>query len=163
MLTVYESGHKNTCLQAELVQCTWCLMFATQWGVSICIALHLGQCSTESYKFAFNAILAISMQVCTFALEFIYFNQAAISWNGGPCLQDMYPGCVLCAAPASADAQLTCAASLLVTSAIQPTAPRYNYSYATLALHNSITGSIVCGLTRYKQNYWPLLFFKAKT
>ena len=155
-------GTRIIYLQAELVQCTWCLLFATLWGVSIPIALHLGQCSTASCKFAFNAILAISMQVWTFAYKFIYFNQAAITCNGRPCLQDMYPACVLCTAPASADTQFACTASLLLTSTIQPTAPLYNSLHATLALHNSITGSMVCGLTPDKQDYWPLLFCKVR-
>ena len=115
--------------------------------VSICIALHLGQCSTVRCKFASNANLAVSMQVCTFAQLLIFFYQAAISCISGPCLQDMYPACVLCTAPALADAQFACTASLLVTSAIQPTAPLYNFLHATLVLHSSIIGSMVCGLT----------------
>ena len=109
-------------------------MFAILFGVSICIALHLGQCSTATCKFAFNAILAISMQVCKFNHEFIYFNQAKISCNGGPCLQDMYPACALCTAPASADAIFACAVSLHIASTIQPTAPLYSSLNATLAL-----------------------------
>ena len=93
------------------------------------------------------------MQVYIFSYEFIYFNQPAISCNGGPCLQDMYPVCVLCTATALADAQFVYAASLLFTSATQPIAPFYNSFHTTLALHNSITGSKVCGFTLEKQNY----------
>ena len=85
VLAIYESVHKNMCSQSELVQCTWCLIFEILLGVSICIALHLGQCRTTRYKVASNGNLAISMQLCIFSLEFIYFHQAAISCNGGPC------------------------------------------------------------------------------
>ena len=128
-------------------------MFAILLGVSICIALYLGQFNTASCKFAFIAILAISMQVCSFAHEFFFLNQAVISCSGGPCLQDMYPACVLCATPASADAQFACTVLLLITSAIQPTTPLYNSLHTTLALHNSTTGSMVCDLIPDKQNY----------
>ena len=79
------------------------------------------------FKFASIANLAISMQICTFTHKVIYFNQSAISYIGRPCLQNIYPACVLCAAPASADAQFVYAASLLITSAIQLTAPLYNF------------------------------------
>ena len=128
-------------------------MFATLWGVSICIALHLGQCSTASCKLVFNAILAMSMQVCTFAHEFIDLNQVAISCNGVPSLQDIYQICVLCAAPVLADAQFVYTVSLHITSAIQPTAPLYSSLHATLALHKSAAGCMVYGLTSNKQNY----------
>ena len=138
-------------------------MFAILFGVSICIALHLGQYSTASCIFAFNAILAISMQVCIFALEFIYFNHAVISCNSGLCLQDMYPACVLCVAPALADAQFVCTASLHITSAIQPTPPLYSSFHATLALNNSTIGCMVCGPPPEEQNYYPILFLKVNT
>ena len=41
VLTVYESGHRNTYFQAELVQSTLCLMFSILFDILICIALHL--------------------------------------------------------------------------------------------------------------------------
>ena len=155
-------------LGARIYVCkqSWCNALSA-WCLQHCLVYQYALLCTwdnaaqQDANLHSNANLAISMQVCTFAHEFIYFNQAAISCNGGPCLQDMYPACVLCAAPASADAQFACAASLLITSAIQPTAPLYNSLHATLALHNSTTGSMVCGLTPDKQNYWPLLFLQS--
>ena len=92
------------------------------------------------------------MQVCKFLHEYIYFNQAAMSCNSGPCLQYMYPDCALCAAPASADAQFAFAASLYITSAIKPTTPPCSSFYTTLALHNSTKGCMVCGLMPDKKN-----------
>ena len=77
-------------------------------GISICITLHMGQCRTSRLTFASNVDFAIAMQVCIFAHELIYFNQVAIFCNSGPCLQDIYPVCVFCAAPASSDAQFVC-------------------------------------------------------
>ena len=88
VLTVCGAGYKNINLQVELMQCTYCLIFETLLVVSICITLHLGQYSMARFKFAFNANFAISMQVCTFSHGLLYFNQAAISCNGRPCLRD---------------------------------------------------------------------------
>ena len=93
-------------------------MFATLLGVSMCITLHLGQCSMVRFKFVSNADFSIAMQVCTLAHEFICFNPAAISYNSGPCLQDTYLVYTFYAAPASADSQFSCAAFLHFTSAI---------------------------------------------
>ena len=104
------------------------------------------------FKFSYNANFAVAMQLYIFSHELICFNHAEISHNSVPCLQVTYLVCVFCAAPASADAQFACAASLHITSAIQPTVPRYNSLHATLALHNSTTGSILCGLRPDKQN-----------
>ena len=89
MPTVCKSRRKSICLQSDLVQCTKCLIFATLLGISICIILRLGQYSMARFKFAFNADSTITMQVCTFKHELIYFIQAAISCNGGPWLQDI--------------------------------------------------------------------------
>ena len=131
-------------------------MFEILLGVSICITLHLGQCTMVRFKFVCNADFAVSMQLCIFAYELICFNQVAISCNGRPCLKDIYPVCVFCIAPVPADAQFGCAVVLYVNDAIQPTLPYYNYLNDTLALHNSTIVSIVCGLTPDKLNYQPL-------
>ena len=128
-------------------------MFEILLGVSICITLQLEQCSTARFKFASNADFAIAMQICTFAPELICYNQAAMSCNGGPCLQDIYPVYVFCAASASADAQFAHAASLHITSASQPIASHCNSLHATLALHNYTTGSMLYNLIPDKQSY----------
>ena len=128
-------------------------MFAPLLGVSICITLHLRQCSTARFKFASEVDFAVNMQVCISTHELIYFSQVAISCNGGPCLQNIYPVCVFATAPVSADAQFSCIALLHVTSTIQPTAPHCNFLHTTLALHNLTIGFIVCGLKPDKQNY----------
>ena len=120
-------------------------MFAILLGVSICITLHFGQCSTERFKFVSYAEFAVTMQVCTFSHKIIYFNRTAISCNSGPYLHNMLPVCVFSAAPISEDTQLACAALLHITSAIQPTIPHYNSLHTALVLHNSTTGSIVYG------------------
>ena len=122
-----------------------------------CINMHcfaLGTMQHSKFKFASNANLAISMQVCTFAHELIYFNQAEISCNGGPCLQDMYSVCVLCAAPALADAQFVCC-----ITACHQCNPTYSTLLQIFARHFGAVQlnyrlHVMCSNIKDKQNYW---------
>ena len=98
-------------------------------------------------------VFAIAMQVCIFAHELIILSRQKYPEIVGPAYRIHTQSVHVCAASASADAQFACAALLHFNNAIQPTVPHYNSLHATLALYNSTTGSILCGLTPEKQNY----------
>ena len=108
------------------------MIFAILLGVLICITLHLGQCSMAKFKIASKAHFAIAMQVCAFAHELICFNQATIYCNGGTCLKDTYPVCVLHSTCIS-----RCTISLCCIAALYQHNPTNSTPLQLLAYHSS--------------------------